>query len=252
MLRRSILLPSLVMALLVTTGCNRTASVDLSPLADMARSGAMEITKRVNQSHAFLASDVLPHPEVEAAFTGIAPPEGATVPWQTTPYIAAAVFGADGEVKQVLPRASDAFADMLKEAAGAEPPVGDLVIVPNTTAFTLGMHVERPAGGRLAALLDVDRVILDGVLVPLARGAHGVAFLANHEGRILLSIHPSLAAVPLERLGLRLPEPGKAVTGQAEIAGEPHYVGLARGGAPNGWIVGVATPTTSAVEPAKE
>jgi hypothetical protein len=164
----------------------------------------------------------------------------------------AGAFAGDGSLKKVLPRASDAFGGLLKEAAHAPREVGDLVTVPNTTAFTLGLYVERPAGGRLAALVDVDRLIIDGVLVPLARGAHGITFLANHEGRILLTIHPSLAAMPLERLGLRLPEPGKAVTGQAEIAGERHFVALARGGAPNGWIVGVATPVTSAVEPKPE
>jgi hypothetical protein len=243
--------PALLLGLLAAlAACSQTDP--LAPLADLARSGVAEAEGRVDKAHAFLGSDVLPHPEVTGLFEGKppVPQEKSEITWGSTPYIAVAAYDAEGRLIAALPRAGEALDGLLKAAAQG-PEVGDLVVIPNTFAFTLGLRQPVPdhPGAALSALLDVDKVLVQGVLNPVAEAAHGFAFLADGRHDVVLTTLPALTGRALSRWSIPVPEAGKQATATVTIDGRAYDIATATGKGPNGWTLGVGVESTSAPAP---
>lgn len=235
--------PALFLILLAVTlapGCSRPDP--LAPLADLARSGVTEAESRVDKAHAFLGSDVLPHPEVTGLFEGKPPvdPEKSEITWGSTPYIAVGAFDAQGHLIAALPRASEAL-DGLLEAAAKGPEIGDLMVIPNTFAFTLPLRqpVKDHPGAALSALVDVDKVLVQGVLNPVAEAAHGFAFLADGRHDVVLTTLPALTGRSLSHWSIPVPEAGKQATATVTIDGRSYDVATATAKGVNGWTLGV-------------
>lgn len=251
---RSLGRPALVAALLaatLATGCGK--SDPLAPMAALARSGVAEAEARVQKAHAFLKDEVLPHPEVAGLFRGEPPvaQEKSEITWGATPYIAVGAFDAQGHLIAALPHASEAL-DGLLEAAAKGPEVGDLQVIPNTFAFTLGMRQPVPdaPGAALSALLDVDRVLVQGVLNPVAEAAHGFAFLADGRHDVVLTTLPALAGRALSHWSIPVPEAGKDATATVTIDGRAYDLATSTAGSGNGWTLGVGVEAASAPAPA--
>jgi len=250
-------LPLFFAVALLGTACSHERGPDLRPLEQLATSGAGEVDNRLQKAKDLLRDELLPHPRIATLFGTLPTAPGNSpsatpeedIPWSRMPFIAVGVLGVDGALAAALPRASDTVGALLLEAgrtpASSDTGNGDLQMIPNTSVFTLGIWAASPGGGRLSALLDVDDAFTAGVLTPLARAAHGLAFLADRNGHVVLASHPSLVAVPLERLGIPLPDAAPKSIAGVDIGGVLYHVAVARA-ATNGWIVGVATPDTAA------
>ncbi len=235
--------------LMVTlTGCNRETDGILKALTGMSREAVTEVDARIDKAHDLLASDVAKVPQISRLLGVQTDAADISLSWDNSPYIAVGVVGSEegseGKVLALYPRASDGIAQLLV-AAGKGPEVGDLTIIPNTFSFTLPMHYAPPgAPARLTALIDVDKVLLNGVLKPVAAAAKGYAFLANRDRMVILSTHPTLLGQPLSKWSIPVPESGGEATGKTALAGIDYYVASAASKSANGWIVGVAVPVS--------
>jgi len=251
MLKRSLVGVVLSVSLLGLMACSKdTDPVDyLAPLARLAESARDESDARMVKALALLKDELASVPKIAQLLTPGA--EGEVEPvaisWGKTPFMAVAVSRADGASPVVFPRGSDAFTAILVAAADG-PELGDLQIVPNTFSFTLGMrHLPENGGGtRLSALLDVDRVLMGGVLKPAASAAGGYAFLANRDDRVILSTLPLLMGQTLAKYGLPIAAAGNHAVGQATVGKVDYYVATAKSATANGWTIGVLVPVTSA------
>lgn len=228
------------MGVLAVAGCSPDLQETLAPLAELSRSGSDESDHRLASAQRLLAEELAPHPAIVALFSGSPQGDSTTLPWDRIPYVAVGAFKADGTLAGALPRASGATLDLLKRAAEG-PEMSDFMIIPNTLSFTLGLRHTLPEGRTVSALLDVDRVFTDGVLKPLAHAAHGIAFLANRDRRVILSTHPSVVGQALETWQVPIPEPGADAVGKVTIGGTEYYIGASRSTS-SGWIICAATP----------
>jgi hypothetical protein len=242
------LFPALLTVLAGVTlmACTPDTQTMLSPLAEMARGAVTEADARVLKAHRLLADEVAALPQVARWWQ---PDAGAdqAVDWGQTPFVAVGVVDAGGQLKAAFPRAAEGFGTLLAEAADG-PEVGDLRIVPNTFTFTLGLrHTPADAGGtRVTALLDVDTVLLDGVVKPVAKAAGGYAFLANRDQRVILANNTNLIGQAMDTLGLPLPAPGAEAVGTVTLAERAYYVACAASTGANGWVLGVLVPQDAA------
>jgi hypothetical protein len=236
--------------------CSTAAEDPLAPLAGMARSGMAETEGRVTKAHRFLADDLAPDKSIQALYAEPPPPEDQRAPditWGSTPFVLVGAFRADGTLIAALPHAGEGLKDLLKQAA-AGPEVGDLVRIPNTFAFTLALRQPVPGhdGAQLVALLDVDRILVNDVLQPLAEAAHGFAFLADGAGDTVLTTLPALTGRALSAFSIPLPEPGHEATGTVTIDERKYDVATARSAGLHRWVMGIgvaAEPTGGTAEP---
>jgi len=230
----------ILLAATLAPGCSQPDP--LAPLADLARSGVAEAESRVDKAHAFLGTDVLSHPEVTGLFEGRPPvdPEKSEITWGSTPYIAVGAFDAQGHLLMAMPRAGEDLAALLETAARG-PDIGDLTRIPNTFAFTVGMRQLVPdhPGAYVSALLDVDDVLVDGVLYPVAEAAHGFAFLADGDHNVVLTTLPALTGRALAAWSIPVPGPGRQATATVTIDGRRYDVAAAGAKGPYGWVLGV-------------
>ncbi|MBI5136956.1 MAG: hypothetical protein HZA24_06405 [Nitrospirae bacterium] len=242
------LVPALlsVLAGLTLTACAPDTEKLLAPLAEMARGAVTETDARVDKAHRLLVDEVAALPQVARGWRSDA---GADQPvdWGQTPYVAVGVVDAGGVLKAAFPRAAEGFGTLLAEAADG-PEVGDLHIVPNTFTFTVGLrHTPADGGGvRVTALLDVDAVLLDGVVKPVAKAAGGYAFLANRDHRVILANNTKLIGQSMDKLGLPLPAPGADAVGEVTVGDRAYYVACAASAGANGWVLGVLVPQDAA------
>lgn len=231
---------ALATTLLFTTACSGKLEEALAPLSSLTRSAADEIERRVEIADEMLREEVMTHEEVVAVFAGGAPPAPSTIVWENTPFIAVGIMRDRLEVSAALPRASEAFQELMLQARSRS---GRFTIIPNTVSFTLPLWRERPEGGALAGLVDVDRVFTDGVLRPLATSAHGMAFMTNRDGMIILASHPSVTGRHVSHWKIPVPGPGKTgAVGKATIDGTDYWVATEAVSGHPGWLVGAATP----------
>lgn len=230
----------LVAVCVLAAACSRPQPDPLAPLAGLARSAMTETEQRVARAHRFLAEEVLPQPRVAGLYTGEIPDDVPGLSWGTTPYIAVGAVDAAGALIEALPSAGDGVRRLLREAARG-PEVGDLILIPNTFAFTLGMRQPVPGheGAALSALLDVDRVIAQGVLQPVAEAAGGFAFLADGNRNVVLSTLPALTGRAISHWSIPVPEPGRDATATVEIDGKRYDVGTATSAGTHAWLIGV-------------
>jgi hypothetical protein len=246
--------PALAAALLAAALAGACSKSDpLAPMAALARSGVAEAEARVQKAHDFLKDQVLPHPEVMGLFEGkpAVAPEKSEITWGSTPYIAVGAFDAQGQQIAALPRAADALDDLLAQAAKG-PEVGDLMVIPNTFAFTLPMRQPVPGhpGANLSALLDVDRVLVQGVLNPVAEAAHGFAFLADGRHDVVLTTLPALTGRALSHWKIPVPEAGRDATATVTIGGRAYDVATATAQGGNGWTLGIGVEAAPGTEKA--
>ncbi len=243
---RSMLLMALALCLTTVTGCNREQDTGefLAPLAELAQGAITEADSRIDKASKLLAGDVAAAPPI-AKLLGTGSGDGTDdtkLNWDNTPYIAVGVVNPAGELLGIFPHGSNGFTDLLKKAV-AGPDTGDLMIIPNTFSFTMPLrHAPKGSKQTLVTLLDVDRVLLDGVLKPVAAAAGGYAFLANRDQRVILATHPALIGQPLSKWHIPVAAPGQQVTGRVTLAGIDSYIATATSTSENGWIVGVTVP----------
>jgi hypothetical protein len=247
------LLAALFLGLLAVTGaCSKATEDPLAPMARMARSGMTEIEARVTKAHQFLADQVAADKSIQALFADPPPPEDKRAPditWGSTPYVVVGAFRTDGTLI-ALPHAADALEDLMKQSLKG-PEVGDLVRIPNTFAFTVAVRQPVPGheGAKLVALLDVDRVLVNDVLQPLAEAAHGFAFLADGEGNTVLTTLPAITGRALSAFQIPLPDPGKEATGTVTIESRRYDVATARSAGLHRWVVGIGVASAPAAQP---
>jgi len=239
--RVSLALAGLLVAAALGAGCSREDP--LAPLADMARGAMAEAEQRIERARAFLGDDVMPHPEVAGLYAATPPPKpdpAQAITWSSTPYIAVGAFDAQGHLLMAMPRAGEDLAALLETAARG-PDIGDLTRIPNTFAFTVGMRQLVPdhPGAYVSALLDVDDVLVDGVLYPVAEAAHGFAFLADGDHNVVLTTLPALTGRALAAWSIPVPGPGRQATATVTIDGRRYDVAAAGAKGPYGWVLGV-------------
>jgi hypothetical protein len=238
--RRRTLATALAAALVVLAACSGPAPDPLAPLAGLAASAMGETEQRLTRAHRFLADEVLPHPAVSGRFNGNVPEDAAPISWGTTPYIAVGAVDAGGELIDALPSAGEGIRKLLTAAARG-PEMGDLTVIPNTFAFVLPMRQPVPdhGGAALTALLDVDRVLVQGVLQPVAEAAGGFAFLADADRNVVLSTLPDLSGRALAHFAIPAPAAGEQATATVTVNGRAYDVGTATAGGDRGWVIGV-------------
>jgi hypothetical protein len=227
---------------LAAGACSKATEEALAPMARMARSGMTETEARITKAHQFLADQLVPDASIQALFADPPPPEdqpATDITWGSTPFVVVGAFRADGTLI-ALPHAGDALEDLLKQAAKG-PTVGDLARIPNTFAFTVALRQPMAGhdGAQLVGLLDVDRVLVNDVLQPLAEAAHGFAFLADGAGNAVLTTLPALTGRALSAFEIPVPEPGKEASGTVAIEGRKYDVATARSAGLHRWVVGI-------------
>jgi len=239
------------------SGCNKEPDQEayLSPVARVAESARDEADSRINKALTLLKGEVASLSQIDRLLKS-APQDGEKKPsidWSDTPFVAVAVVKADGSSPAVFPRGAAAFTEMLVEVADG-PDLGDLRIIPNTFSFTLGLrHVPaESSGARLSALVDVDRVLVSGVLKPAAAAVGGYAFLANRDDRVILSTLPMLMGQALSKYGLPVAVAGGNAVAQVTVGKADYYVGTAKSMTANSWTLGVLVPVAAAQEEASE
>ncbi len=236
---------SVLACLLLTLsfGCQSSDKPDQTPLTNLAKSATRQVDERMSGAYRFLAEQVVALPALAAVAQGQPSTDAKALSWDSTPYLAVAVFSPDGKLLAALPSASDGIKTMLTEAQQG-PLVGPLTIVPNTFTFTLGMHHEMPGGiGHVATLMDVDRVMTQGVLVAAAKASGGFAFLANDDLRVLLTSRTNLAGRAFTDWGATAPatEPGSTAYSQVTLGDTTYQVATVRS-TTQGWVIGVGSP----------
>lgn len=227
-------------ALLALAACSSPPPDPLAPLAGLAASAMDEAEQRLARAHRFLADEVLPHPAVSGLFDGTVPEDAPPISWGTTPYVAVGAVDAAGNLLAALPSAGDGIRKLLADAARG-PEVGDLTLIPNTFSFVLPMRQPVPGhdGAFLSALLDVDRVLVRGVLQPVAEAAGGFAFLADGNRNVVFSTLPDLSGRALAHFAIPVPEPGAETTATVTIGGRTYDVGTAATRGSRSWVIGV-------------
>ncbi len=231
-----------VVLIVLPFGCSGPDEKEsLAPLAHLARSAADESARQVASAHAFLINEIAAHPGIGAVLAGEDSTRAKAMPWENTPYIAVGVHDANGASLAVLPSGGEGVKNMLTNAATG-PETGDLTLITNAFSFTLPMRYTRPEGGTISALVDVDRILTDEVLRPASQAAHGLAFLANKDARILLATHPSLTGKPLDTWKIPVPNPTGEAVGRITMGETEYFVATAVVNNGNGWLVGVITP----------
>ncbi len=243
---RSMLALVLALGLTSITACSKDKDGGdfLAPLAELAQGAVTEADHRIDKASRLLAGEVAAVPAIARLLGTGSDTEGEDpkLNWDNTPYIAVGVVNPAGELLGVFPHGSNGFTDLLKKAV-AGPDTGDLMIIPNTFSFTMPLrHTPKDSKQTLVTLIDVDRVLLDGVLKPVASAAGGYAFLANRDQRVILATHPALVGQPLSKWHVPVAAPGQQVTGRVKLAGIDSYIATATSTSPNGWIMGVTVP----------
>jgi hypothetical protein len=236
----AVTLATALAGLALLAGCTGPAPDPLAPLAGMAASAMGETEQRLTRAHQFLADEVLPHPAVSGLFDGTVPEDAPPISWGTTPYIAVGAVDAQGELIDALPSAGEGIRKLLTAAARG-PEVGDLLVIPNTFSFVLPMRQPVPGhdGAALTALLDVDRVLVQGVLQPVAEAAGGFAFLADGNHNVVLSTLPDLSGRAMGHFDIPVPAGGERATATVTINGRAYDVGTATASGGRGWVIGV-------------
>lgn len=237
------MLPGLVLALLLSGCSGPDEKESLAPLAHLARSAADECASRVTRARVFLEEEIALHPGIGQVLAGEGVDRARAIPWENTPYIAVGVHGQKGDMLAVLPSGGEGVKSMLAQAATG-PETGELTLIANAFSFTLPMRHALPGQGTISALVDVDRVLTADVLRPASQAAHGLAFLANKDGRIALATHRSMTGKDVSTWDIPVPSenPAGEATGRITMGETEYFVATAVVNNGHGWLVGILTP----------